>query len=314
MISSKKILASAVVSGVMALGSVTAQAGAVAQSILEITNFRIGATNVDAATQFAGANSGDVSAQLGNVSASDTANPEDFSNFTLSECVGAGCGNYSPGTALAVGSDPLFTYAGSASSVSGDALTADGSTALIDNTVSMTGSNVGTSGSNVGLLASFTITTDEVSSLIFGFNADAFLRTFVGTEGVGSAIASINWNLSVSDDDDEVFSWNGGNDIEGGVLINSACAINRTRSRNTPGENSYDPSCDSTADVFQDGGAYGFGAITGELAAGTYQVSIRQSGSADARFQAVPAPGTVALLGAGLLAVTGLRRRQRRHA
>lgn len=292
-----------------------AQADAVAQSILNVTEFtfRLGNGTSDLSNNqlvFGAAptvqNTGDVFAKLvGSGTADDSAGPTS-GGFSISECVGPGCGSYSPGTQLA--GAPTATFAGSTSTLSGSALqppaAGAGANALTDNTVSLAPAGDGTAQGNVNLNAQFTFATGQAQIIEINFFADAFLRSFL--DGLGVASAGIDWSVTIQQNQGgvfvDVFNW--APDGTAGGIVGGTEYLDPF---NLGAENST-----ITADnVVFDPAKSRFHAETNLLQPGTYKVTINHIARADATIERVPEPATLSLLGLGLLAAAGVAKRRR---
>ena len=287
-----------------------ANADAIAQSILNITNFTFRVGNN--AAGLGGALPGTV-----NISATTTADAfaelEGFgvdtgAAFPGGEVAKVGPGVYTPGVRVLSPNPPTGTYAGSFAAQTGNAVTSS-ATALTDNTVSLKPFGDGTAQGNVNLNSEFTVDVAVAGTkLEVKFDAESFLRAYLTDPGTSTAAYS--WVMTLVDvNQDEVFSWTpngtngngvaGAGNITGGTEYADAFRLTTTRSILSAG------------DVFVNNATAGFEAETDGLAAGRYKLSIRQTGTSDARL--LPEPGTLALLGT-LLAGAALTTRRRNAA
>jgi len=316
-----KVIAAVAAAAVITLPGL-ARADAIAQSILDISSFSFkigdgalgGGTSLSSTTGISVSNvknTADALAILNGVTATTTGADVGATPNRIA-CAGAGCpAVYVPGAKLLQPGGPTATYVGSNGALSGNALLGTAH-ALTDNTVSLFPTGVGSSQSNVNLNAVFSLNVSAAGQkLQTSFDAFAFLRNNIDATGLASS--SYSWTMVLSDVNGIVFQWtptsagsnipDGGGISEGnGIQYAAAFNLNRAQSDLTPGPTMSAPL------QFNPASGY-FEAETGDLAMGDYTLAISQLGRADA--SVVPEPGSLAMLGTGLL-VAALSTRRRK--
>jgi hypothetical protein len=300
----KTVLAAATL-GVAAVISSPVQADAMAQSLLNINSFTIrkadsaegGDTKFNPATDFSILNinnTGDVSASLAPTTLTDSGGPIN-ADIDLTKTVGDYVDPYTP-----IEKPNLVTKTGvtSEASIKGDALT-DSSTAKVGNIVSLKSEGNGTAQSNTGLTSEFTFVLEDDAKIQFAFEAERFLRAYLGQDDV-NAQASVDWLLEINDGDTNVFSWSP-DGVKGSGIVGGTEFLDDFRLNGTVGANSLvDNQRPYTTGKFE--------AETNLLAEGVlYTLNITHKGVADAEF--VPEPETLSLLGLAFLGLAFTRRR-----
>jgi len=296
-----KVLAVAAALGAGLAGN--AQAGVIAQSVLEITNLRF--LNPDASlvslsqvTPLIFSDSTDVTATLNGTSDVGSINLNTFGTLDLvQQCVGA-CGGFGQNdythhaaqTVIVARGDTILS--GAPISGTGQPTGADAKT-LAEAQVAPT--NVGSTQSNLGLLATFLFSVAADQTVTIAFDADLYLiASLTADMQIGSnAQASSSWSIDVTDatTGNPIFTWNpngGAGGIVGGTENADPCNLSQTVSSQLPGI-TITRACDAS-----------YSATSPTLVAGNfYQLNIRHTSEADAT--AVPEPSLIALLGIGLL-------------
>jgi hypothetical protein len=169
---------------------------------------------------------------------------------------------------------------------------AQGAASAIGETLSGNGIGFGMGGNT--LIASFNVETAG-TQLHFGFDAELFLQTVLGSGGIGAA-ASSAMQITINGAGYQ-FLWTpdgqaGG--ITGGNELADAFSLNQ-------GISGTDLFTDSSASM-------GFHAVTNELAVGSYTMNITMTQTANV--SAVPVPAALWLLGSGLLGLVAVARRR----
>jgi hypothetical protein len=279
-----------------------ANADAIAQSILNVTGFTLTAGN--------GALGGGGAFTGVSITASTTADADatlDLINnsgvaIAGGEIAQVGAG-YAPGVRMLQPGGPTGTYAGSQGQQLGSALLPGGANATVDNTVSLFPTGDGSARGNVNLNASFDIIVGATGqNLQIAFNADSFLRGYLSADP-GFATAAYSWTISLTKTGaggGQVFSWTPNGQalgIVGGTEYADAFSLTDTVSAVIGGD-----------DFQTNNASAAFEAETNTLALGSYRLSLRHTGTADARL--LPEPGALALLGTLLFGAAVATRRR----
>lgn len=216
-----------------------------------------------------------------------------------------------PLTSLPIGSINPGSYAAASLDHSGNGLNLNGNgltTALTHNQVNLTAAGQGSSDSRQTLLTTFTITVPTgVPGLVFDvvFDAEADLRAALAQPGL-NAQATRAWSLSVTSASSVLqLLWLPDGNPGGALFCAGVCAeldddfsLNRGLSV-----------LNVTDDLRASDSLGDFG-IRFALAPGTYTATIGHFTSADVKV--IPEPGSLALLGAALLGLAGLRRKSKK--
>jgi hypothetical protein len=301
----KSVVASAVGLALSAGIATSAQAGVIAQAILDISSFTISASNPEGIGTVAGSNQVNTSLNLNGVNTSDAQNLPFVGNTVVpvSAQSSLGAPGYVPYTPILSPTPPTATFGNASGDLNGNAIADGGANARTDSTVSIVGVGSGSAQSTLGFTSTFTIVLTQASDLTFAFSASPFLRAFV--DPLFSAQAGEGFSINIAQGDAILFNWspNGlSGDIAGGTELADPFTLNNGRGQTLAGETFYAP------------GTGVFSARTNLFQAGSYEVRLSHFTNASAiAQQAVPEPGSLALLASAVVGagVFGWRRRTR---
>lgn len=305
----KSLIASAALAALCFGVAGQARADAFAQSILAINNFRL--LHADG-TPFTpadfdvldGVNSAHARASLNGVTA--VAPPQDFSILSgnnpdvAHQFVGLPNPPRAENTFLPFPSPPglpgTFGYADQ--NLTGSALqvgsTPAGATAQTRADASLQSDGSASGDSDVGTSTTFSFTLGAAGSMTFAFDATPFTQAYTSSGAATNAIARLSWSLNIVNQSTGAIVYV----FQPGELNGEA---NASRTGTFPGLTTYNP------------GTLSFSAISPLLnATDVYQLTVQHNTLANAlQTTAVPEPGTLAMLGLGLLGMTAFRRRRR---
>jgi hypothetical protein len=323
---SNKALAAALAAIVGGCVAANAQAGALATSIHQFSNFQIIDNDDNQALDTSDFSSGtlsytngsDIDVSLNGATDGASDPPLDLPVQCLGDCPAIAENTY-PVVSSGLG-DPSSTFAAGDTNIAGSPITGLGfplgGTLEAGSYVSLSGGDqTGSTNANNDLSSTFEFALAKDGGLTFQFDAESYLEAFTSSDQVApaDANASYSFGFTIRDLDNNgniVMRWrpDGQNQIlahTGITAENDPYSLNEDISRNAPANGV------TTAEgVLATKSSGSFWASTVNLTAGTtYQLTSRLITNADA--ETVPTPGVLALMGVGLIGMGAATRRRR---
>ena len=315
----KKLALTAVASAVMSVGAISqaqaADSGALAQSLLDVTNFQLGTYVAGVFTPYdiTAFQSLNITDQLTNttilngnaqISTAVSLVPGAPVN-AIQSCQGAPCG---AGTLVDnnftfVPAPPTSIFSRSDSNIVGSPITGTpfplGANATTIGQTSVMGTNTGSTATAINLTSTLSFVLAQASNSAIKFNATQLLQAYT-TPGSGfptQASANTGWNISLTDNQgNTIFQWNpngnlGGGTHDGLTEIADDCNLARNVSASFNQPSAVVVGCNNGA----------FLAVSNVTLNAGVQYSLNLNHTTQTFAQSVPEPASLALLGIGLL-------------
>ena len=303
----KGFLLTAMAASLSLTAVVPAQAETFASSILNISNFRLlhgngAAYSVADFANLTGTNDAHATAGLNGVFANDADSRSIFNPVppnVAQQCLGA-CPPVPPDTYTPIAGVPpiVNTYGHADQRLTGASIIVNGNPAGANASTRADASTavnaVASGNSDVGTSTTFAFVLGAADTMTIAFDGDPYTRALVtpGSGPTSNANARLSWSINI-------------------VNITTGVNVLSYAPNELNGLSNVSATDGAPNDLIYAPGSAFFTATTALLTAGqTYQITIQHNSLANALQQELPEPGTLAVLAAGLLSMSLLRRRR----